>query len=98
MAANAANALDAISSKSGWLALGTGVMTAAAGVGEIPSAGADTPATAVLAGATGLLGTISTITGGAAAAFNSFAKGNLNAVGTFTLSQLTSLRRNRGCQ
>lgn len=66
-------------------------MTAAAGVGEIPSAGADTPATAVLAGATGLLGTISSVTAAAADALNSFARGNLNAVGTFGLSTLTNI-------
>ena len=63
-AANVATMLDSISSKAFWMGLGTGVKTTAAGLGEIPSGGADTPATAVLGGATGLLGTISTVTGG----------------------------------
>jgi RHS repeat-associated protein len=72
--------LDDISNKTGLLAIGFGISALAGAVGEVPSAGADTPLTAFSVEAAATTASISKWTGRAAAALNSFAAGNVTAV------------------
>lgn len=69
----------------------SGGLTIASALGEIPSAGGDTPVTVFLAGSTGYFGTVSTVTGGTAAILNSYAAGNFAALKRFSANSLIGL-------
>jgi hypothetical protein len=70
-------------------ALGTGLAAAVSGAGEGVTFGVDTPVTISFGSATAFFATESAITGGAAAALNSFANGNTAALASFDVSSLT---------
>jgi hypothetical protein len=66
-------------------------MTAVAGLGEVPSLGADTPVTLTAAGFSSAVGTTSFVLGGLAATLNSYSEGNGNALGSFDRTEITAL-------
>lgn len=75
----------------GLIAAGSGLATAIFGVGEGPTFGLDTAGTITVGAVTAFAGEAGFITGTAAAAFNSFANGNFNALSSFDLTRLTGL-------
>jgi RHS repeat-associated protein len=83
--------LDNVSTTSGWIAFGTGAGTVLAGVGEGPTGGVDTPGTITLGGMTDFFGTVSVVSGGAAATLDSYAAGDTRAMWNFNVSQLANL-------
>lgn len=62
--------------------------TAISGLGEVPSLGADTPATVSLAAVTSFFADASLITGTGAAVLRSFANGSANSLATFDFNRL----------
>lgn len=90
-ASKLASFFESVSSTSGWTAFGAGAGTLLAGLGEVPTAGLDTPGTITLAATTDFFGTVSVVSGGVAAALNSYASGNASAMWNFNVSQLANL-------
>lgn len=80
-AAAFAKILDKNSKVAGAIALGGAIGTALAGAGEVASAGLDTPLTIALGATTSYFGAVSIVESGGASAFNSFARGNMQALG-----------------
>ena len=83
--------LDQVSDSAGWTAFGSGVLTVLSGVGEVPTAGLDTPVTITSATVTDFFATTSFVTGSIAATLKSYASGNSSALWNFDASQVVNL-------
>ncbi len=90
-AAQVGGVLQRTSEDFGLITAGGGLATAIFGVGEGATFGLDTAGTITAGAVTAFAGNAAFITGTAAAAFNSFANGNLNALSSFDLTRLAGL-------
>lgn len=90
-AAHLAEAFENAERLSEALAVGSGLGTALSGAGEGPSFGFDTPVTVSFGAATTFFSEASFFSGAAAAALNSFASGNLNALGNFDFNKFLDM-------
>jgi len=90
-AAELAEALENVSDSAGWTAFGAGVMTVLSGVGEVPSAGLDTPATVTSVAVATFFGNAAYITGALAATLQSYSTGNSDALWQFDEGQAINL-------
>jgi hypothetical protein len=73
------------------IAFGAGLATAISAIGEVPTVGLDTPATIATASVTAIAADASFVTGGLAAALNSFVNGNPSALADFDFDQIVDL-------
>ena len=85
------SSFESVSRVSGALGFATGIGTVVAGAGEGITFGGDTPVTLTFGSMTGFFGTASFVTGAGAAALNSFANGNMAALGNFNYSHLADI-------
>ena len=90
-AAQLAAAFKTVSEQTGAVAFGGALVTGVAAFFEPETLGADTPATVAAADATGYAGAVSFIAAAASADLNSFASGNLRAIGSFDFSSLAEI-------